>query len=67
MTPASCVPIHAVFLTRGRNAHAVFVPAIGYLDETWNFPCESGSMPLSKTRAGGMPDLNYRSIFRVAA
>ena len=28
---------YRVLLTRGRDAHVVFVPGLGYLDETWNY------------------------------
>lgn len=33
---------YRVLLTRGRDAHVVFVPEINELDETWEFLCRSG-------------------------
>lgn len=33
---------YRVLLTRGRDAHVVFVPECSYLDETWKFLCASG-------------------------
>ena len=37
---------YRVLLTRGRDAHVVFVPQLAELNETWEFLCESGFRPL---------------------
>lgn len=37
---------YRVLLTRGRDAHVVYVPEFPYLDETWDFLCASGFRPL---------------------
>ncbi len=40
---------YRVLLTRGRDAHVVFVPQLAELDETWEFLCASGCRPLDNT------------------
>ena len=40
---------YRVLLTRGRDAHVVFVPPMAQLDETWTFLCACGFRPLTKT------------------
>ena len=49
---------YRVLLTRGRDAHVVFVPDLGYLDETWDFLCTCGFRPLARptTTATTPPD-----------
>ena len=43
---------YRVLLTRGRDAHVVFVPAFTYLDETWDFLCASGFRTLNQQCTG---------------
>lgn len=38
---------YRVLLTRGRDAHVVYVPALEELNETWDFLCRSGFRKLS--------------------
>ena len=38
---------YRVLLTRGRDAHVVFVPRLSELDETWNYLRASGFRPLA--------------------
>lgn len=38
---------YRVLLTRGRDAHVVFVPPLAELDETWTYLCACGFRPLS--------------------
>lgn len=38
---------YRVLLTRGRDAHVVFVPRLSELDETWDYLCASGFRPLT--------------------
>ena len=38
---------YRVLLTRGRDAHVVFVPRLSELDETWNYLRASGFRPLT--------------------
>ena len=38
---------YRVLLTRGRDAHVVFVPTLRELDETWAYLCGCGFRPLS--------------------
>ena len=39
---------YRVLLTRGRDAHVVYMPEFSYLDETWESLCKSGFRPLNK-------------------
>lgn len=39
---------YRVLLTRGRDAHVVYVPEFSYLDETWEFLCASGFRALNR-------------------
>ena len=38
---------YRVLLTRGRDAHVVFVPPLAELDETWRYLCGCGFRPLT--------------------
>ena len=38
---------YRVLLTRGRDAHVVFVPPLSELDETWTYLCSCGFRPLT--------------------
>ena len=40
---------YRVLLTRGRDAHVVFIPPLQVLDETWEYLCDSGFRSLDKS------------------
>lgn len=40
---------YRVLLTRGRDVTVIFVPALRKLDDTWNYLCASGFIPLPRS------------------